>query len=348
MMMNKKNDKIMAQIQQKLKAKAIKLEQAKFEQSAKSLRRSVSKKPKKDAIFTLSKHFQYGKDPQKLNSVLGKRKILPRLCANDIHDAGDLTQYIDDPHIKYLFCVKKCCYDLKQYQFPMQCSFNLSEQLIKALTPHDASSLLEEAAVSHLVTDKNKDCILQVNEVSFYVKRITQDALSSSMEPRQNTNRISYGPVVLIPISNNIVMRIKCNVVGVGYFDLPNHKVSQELKLRCSSADPCIHRMIHIHQEFITDVYIDFGFKTPSVNNDTVLNVKLIHNKLKSHLNKDSVTLLSFKPTMRTPLPSHNANSNNHNQSNVGYSSYHHGSSHESSNRIRHHPFKKRPMNNHV
>eukprot|EP01083_Nonionella_stella_P135667 412701_1 len=76
----------------------------------------------------------------------------------------------------------------------------------------------------------------------------------------QNTNRISYAPLLLVAITDNILMKIQCEIAGIVYSDLPNHKVNREADKGCFVGG-CIHRMIHIHKDFVKDVYISFGYK---------------------------------------------------------------------------------------
>eukprot|EP01083_Nonionella_stella_P157286 510509_1 len=240
-----------AAMNQKQRNKRLKEEQRKFEMAVKQLR---DKKKKEKAILQSTSHFYYGKDPQKVNSELGKRKVLPRLCAKDIY--GDLKAYIDDD-IKFEFCVKKCCYNLAEYDFLMEHSINLSQRFTE-LELNDQiaySKFTEEALITYLISNKTKDCVLQVKGLKFYIKTVSQDALSSAMEPRQNTNRISYAPLLLVAITDNILMKIQCEIAGIGYSDLPNHKVNREAAKACSDngTSGCIHRMIHTHKDFVKD-----------------------------------------------------------------------------------------------
>ena len=57
------------------------------------------------------------------------------------------------------------------------------------------------------------------------------------------------------------MMRMRGSRIGTGYYDVPNHKVNQELNKKCAANDQCIHRIIHVHTDHVLDVYIDFGFK---------------------------------------------------------------------------------------
>eukprot|EP01083_Nonionella_stella_P274660 932443_1 len=143
-----------AVVNQKQRNKTLKEEQRKFETANKQLR---DKKKKEKYILQSSTHFHYGKDPQKVNSELGKRKVLPRLCAKDIYD--DLKAYIDDD-IKFDFCVRKCCYNLAQYDFAMQNSINLSQRFTELELNNQIaySKFTEEALITYLISNKTKDC----------------------------------------------------------------------------------------------------------------------------------------------------------------------------------------------
>eukprot|EP01084_Bolivina_argentea_P290092 498240_1 len=306
-----------AVVDQKQRNQILKEEQRKFVTAVSQLR---DKKKKEKHILQSTSHFEYGKDPQKDNSTLGKRKVLPRLCSKDIY--GDLKAYIDDD-IKFEFCVKKCCYNLAQYDFAMQHSINLSQRFAemesKCICQMGHSKFMEEALITYLISNKTKDCVLQVNDLKFYIKTISQDALSSAMEPRQNANRISYGPLLLVPITDNILMRIQCEIAGIGYSDLPNHKVNRESGEACSVGG-CIHRMIHIHKDFVKDVYISFGFKQPGIA--TRIDVTLLSDK-------KCVTLLTIH---NKPRPQQTPNTNN------GYALCHKQTYHSSD--YRHSPMK--------
>ena len=78
-----------------------------------------------------------------------------------------------------------CCFNIKDYQFRNE--FNLSEQLTKVCNAGklDLAQIFEESLINHLITHKNKNCILKVNNLLFYIRSIQQDTLSSSMEARQ-------------------------------------------------------------------------------------------------------------------------------------------------------------------
>ena len=148
--------------------------------------RKVRDSKKKSGIIKSTAHFNYGKDPQKKNSDLGKRKVLPRLCNRDL---DEIKEYIGD--FRYNFCVLNkgktdCCFGdyENEYKFEMEYALNLSEQISKEVGMPQ-KKIYEEAMMRLLVTDKNKDCVLKVNECEFYIRTITQDSLSSEMEPRQ-------------------------------------------------------------------------------------------------------------------------------------------------------------------
>ena len=142
---------------------------------------------KSGGIIESSQHFNYGKDPQK-GSFLGKNKILPRLCSKYINDG--LKQYINKD-IKFKYCVcsghpTNCCFNLNEYEFnEWNNGFNLSQKLNQLLAPRELSTLIENAVTKFLVTDKPKDCILEINDFLIYVKTISQDALSGYMEARK-------------------------------------------------------------------------------------------------------------------------------------------------------------------
>eukprot|EP01083_Nonionella_stella_P157285 510507_1 len=98
-------------------------------------------------------------------------------------------------------------------------------------------------------------------------------------------------------------MRIQCEIAGIGYSDLPNHKVNRESGEACSVGG-CIHRMIHIHKDFVKDVYISFGFKQPGIA--TRIDVTLLSDK-------KCVTLLTIHniPSPNIPSPQQTPNTNN-------------------------------------
>lgn len=159
-----------------------KMEQSKFESAVKGLREN--KKQSTNFEFAAI----YGKDLQKANSDLGKRKVLPRLCSKHVN-GQELRDYIG-ADMQFGYCVliegKNCCEEMKQYEFDeMKYSLNLSEQIIKSLHNGALKPIFEDGMCEYLVTDKNADCIIDVNGFQLYLKTITQDALSSGMEPRQ-------------------------------------------------------------------------------------------------------------------------------------------------------------------
>ena len=103
--------------------------------------------------------------------------------------------------MQFRYCVltkgKNCCEEMKQYSFDeMRYSFNLSEQIIKTLHDGDLKKIFEDGMCEYLVTDKNADCILDVDGFQIYLKTITQDALSSAMESRQ-VQMFNFGPTFL-------------------------------------------------------------------------------------------------------------------------------------------------------
>ena len=132
----------------------------------------------------------------------------------------------------------------------------------------------------------------------------------------QNANRISYGGDTAYIFFPGKVMRIRCPRIGIGYFDLPNHKVNQQLNIPCSAREDmkrCIHGMIHIHKEFLKEVYIDFGFK----NANGSVCVRLIHEKLAADYG-GSIVLLAQNYGIPPPVLIGLGNGNNSNSNNYG------------------------------
>merc|ERR1712154_258833 len=125
----------------------------------------------------------------------------------------------------------------------------------------------------------------------------------------------------------NILVRIRCPRIGIGYADLPNHKVNMELNQNCSAKE-CIHRMIHIHKDFMKEVYIDFGLKRP--HNDPVY-VIMVNKKLDEDYN-GAVTLM-YNQIHRPIFPdSSNSGTNTNNYDVI------HGSNVASVSNSRHNP----------
>ena len=69
-------------------------------------------------------------------------------------------------------------------------------------------------------------------------------------------NRISYAPVIIIPITDNIMTRFSCGgkPIGCGYYDVPAHKSRKCL-------DGCNHKIINLLNDSFTMVQCQVGYR---------------------------------------------------------------------------------------
>ena len=135
-------------------------------------------------------------------------------------------------------------------------------------------------------------------------------------------------------------MRIKSERIGIGYYDLVRHKVNKIIYKECSPINLCLHRMVHIHKEFLLDTYISFGFK----KHHNIINIIVtIQSEI---LEKDyggEITLLNTKQNQQFQQPfmiqpSINNNNNNNIDNNNNYGPIRGGLHDDFSNNLRNNP----------
>mmetsp|Transcript_60642 Transcript_60642/g.54619 ORF Transcript_60642/g.54619 Transcript_60642/m.54619 type:complete len:204 (+) Transcript_60642:1-612(+) len=104
--------------------------------------------------------------------------------------------------------------------------------------------------------------INNIHRLKFYIKSVGPTALASAMDIDKNDHRMSYAPEILIKVSDNIVMVIRCtgSCVGVGFWNLVKWK-KESNGINTSKDD--IHSMIHICDSYdsMSKVEILFGVK---------------------------------------------------------------------------------------
>lgn len=157
-------------------------------------------KPEADELKILNDHskkWNYGKDPHKPSSNLGKRKSLIRACSNLIRKHLSPNKWIPQYH-PLEFCTLcrgySCCYNVRDYTLIFNKPLNIKDQIFKRFNYHrldkEDQSISTENMMKKLIDEKTDNYHLEViinNQHSFksYIKRVKQDRLAKSMDIAQ-------------------------------------------------------------------------------------------------------------------------------------------------------------------
>eukprot|EP01083_Nonionella_stella_P300276 1024184_1 len=269
------------------------------------------KKLKKEAIAlklaSTSKDWNFGVDPHKPGSKLGKRKSLHRACSSLIrrHLNAWIPKCCDLNYCTNWKGDNQCCYRLNDYAF--QPSLNLVSLIQKRFELNSLKSndqrFITDAILRTIIDEKTTNCVLKVlvndeYQSQFYLKRVKQDRVAKSMDISQNDYRLSYAPNIYIKISDNILMRLSCvgSCVGVGFWNLVKWKIDRHDDVY--GIDPFkdyIHSMIHICDSFEAMRNIEISFGVRNTNIDSI-SIKVIGEHLKEY--NQCVELYTFRTTM--------------------------------------------------
>eukprot|EP00485_Elphidium_margaritaceum_P016041 CAMPEP_0202728604 /NCGR_PEP_ID=MMETSP1385-20130828/185710_1 /ASSEMBLY_ACC=CAM_ASM_000861 /TAXON_ID=933848 /ORGANISM="Elphidium margaritaceum" /LENGTH=483 /DNA_ID=CAMNT_0049394855 /DNA_START=52 /DNA_END=1503 /DNA_ORIENTATION=- len=256
-----------------------------------------------------TKHYTFGKDPQRSSGNLGVRKSLHRACSDLIRK--HLLNWIP-LNCTLQFCTLSnvennggiCCYDLQRYQWSEP--LNLVS-LITGMFGVDAVSdnkkeKWNKVLTRYLIDERTSNCKLQVvvndeytNE--YYLKRVKQDRVSKSMDIAQNQYRMSYAPRILVEVGNEILMSISCpdNFVGLGFWNLVKWRHAadnnEDPKSKKNDDDDSqkLHAMLHICEDLEVMKKVEIAFGTTV--NSSLQSVKINCINLKEDKDFDCLTL---------------------------------------------------------
>ena len=182
--------------------------QKQFEQDVKNIKTEADKLK----LTATSSHYNYGKDPHKSSSNLGKRKSLPRACSNVIRRCLFPKWIPQECELQYCTLSKgknACCYNPEDYEFGE--ILNLKSLIIGALfqlkseeklAPNQRQHLnlnqlepqnekrITKAIMNDTINEKTENGQLEVMinhefVLKFYIKRVKQDRLAKSMDIAQ-------------------------------------------------------------------------------------------------------------------------------------------------------------------